>query len=59
MALIIRYSAVAVLAAAALLLSGCSAGNSSAGQPLASGTLQKGEEACSEAPNTDLSAGAA
>ena len=56
MALIIRYSVVVVLAAAVLLLAGCSA-NSSAGRPLASGTLQKGEEGCSEAPNTDPSAG--
>ena len=44
-----RYSAAA-LAASALLLAACSAGGS-AGQPLASGTVQEGMKACAGAPN--------
>ena len=57
MALIIRHPVVAVLAATALLLCGCSAADSSAGQPLASANVQKGEKGCEEAPNTAPSAG--
>ena len=45
-----RYSAIAVLAATALLLVGCSAGGS-ADEPLVVGVVQKGVQACAEAPN--------
>ena len=53
----IRYSAAAlVLAATALLTAACSAG-SSAVQPLVMGTVQKGAQACAEAPDRYPSAG--
>ena len=54
--MVIRCPAAAALAVSALLLAACSAG-SSAGQPLISGTQQKGVLDCAPAPNPAPSAG--
>lgn len=57
MALIIRYSAIAALAAAALLPTGCSSVSGSAGQPLGLDTQQEGVRSCEAAPTEIPSAG--